>query len=67
MDGASDISTLVERLWTHAQAERAVLRQQLEEAGEEPAARIHELLREKDLLKASLEDVLLDTEDCRRT
>ncbi len=66
VDGASDISTLVERLWTQAQEERAVLRQRLEEAGEEQAARIHELLREKDLLKASLEDVLLDTEGLQK-
>ncbi|KAF4109507.1 GRIP and coiled-coil domain-containing protein 2 [Onychostoma macrolepis] len=66
VDGASDISTLVERLWTEAQEERAVLRQRLEEAGEERAARIHELLQEKDLLKASLEDVLLDTEGLQK-
>ncbi len=56
----------VERLLTHAQAERAVLRQRLEEAGEERAAQIHELLREKDLLKASLEDELLDTEELQK-
>lgn len=66
VDRASDISTLVERLWTHAQAERAVLSQRLEEADEERAERIHELLREKDLLKASLEDVLLDTEGLQK-
>lgn len=77
VDGASDISTLVERLWTRAQEERAVHSQQLDEgvervrqAGEEQEAelqaRIHDLLREKDLLKASLDEVVLDTEGLQK-
>uniref|UniRef100_A0A672MEJ2 GRIP domain-containing protein n=1 Tax=Sinocyclocheilus grahami TaxID=75366 RepID=A0A672MEJ2_SINGR len=70
VDGSSDISALIDRLWTAAQEEKAVLRQQLEERVEhitaELQARIHDLLREKDLLKASLGDVLLDTEGLQK-
>uniref|UniRef100_A0A671T111 GRIP domain-containing protein n=1 Tax=Sinocyclocheilus anshuiensis TaxID=1608454 RepID=A0A671T111_9TELE len=70
VDGSSDISALIDRLWTAAQEEKAVLRQQLEERVEhvtaELQARIHDLLREKDLLKASLDDVLLDTEGLQK-
>ncbi|XP_043089987.1 GRIP and coiled-coil domain-containing protein 2 isoform X2 [Puntigrus tetrazona] len=66
VDGASDVSNLVERLWTQAQEERHVLQQRLEEAAEEREARVHELQREKDLLRASLEDVLLDAEGLQK-
>uniref|UniRef100_A0A8C2ID74 GRIP domain-containing protein n=1 Tax=Cyprinus carpio TaxID=7962 RepID=A0A8C2ID74_CYPCA len=70
VDGSSDISALVDRLWTAAQEERAVMIQQLEEREErvtaELQARITDLLREKDLLKASLGDVVLDTEGLQK-
>uniref|UniRef100_A0A8C1JAW1 GRIP domain-containing protein n=1 Tax=Cyprinus carpio TaxID=7962 RepID=A0A8C1JAW1_CYPCA len=70
VDGSSDISALVDRLWTAAQEERAVMIQQLEEREErvtaELQARISDLLREKDLLKASLGDVVLDTEGLQK-
>ncbi|XP_073701579.1 GRIP and coiled-coil domain-containing protein 2 [Garra rufa] len=84
VDGTSDISTLIDGLWTKAQEEKAVLSQQLDErvehftaelesvrrSGEERAAelqaRINDLLREKDLLKASLDDVVLDTEGLQK-
>ncbi|KAL0185336.1 hypothetical protein M9458_021033, partial [Cirrhinus mrigala] len=80
VDGTSDISTLIDRLWNKAQEEKAVSSQQMDERvehftaelesvrqlGEERAAelqaQISDLLREKDLLKASLDDVVLDTE-----
>lgn len=70
VDGSSGISALVDRLWTAAQEERAVMIQQLEEREErvtaELQARITDLLREKDLLKASLGDVVLDTEGLQK-
>lgn len=70
VDGSSGISALVDRLWTAAQEERAVMIQQLEEREErvtaELQARISDLLREKDLLKASLGDVVLDTEGLQK-
>lgn len=80
VDGTSDVSTLINRLLTKSQEEKALLTQQLDESVERLTAelestrqsteelqeRIDELLREKHLLKASLDDVVLDTEGLQK-
>uniref|UniRef100_A0A671SZ61 GRIP domain-containing protein n=1 Tax=Sinocyclocheilus anshuiensis TaxID=1608454 RepID=A0A671SZ61_9TELE len=64
------ITEILQQSFSETEEEKAVLRQQLEERVEhvtaELQARIHDLLREKDLLKASLDDVLLDTEGLQK-
>ncbi|XP_051762691.1 GRIP and coiled-coil domain-containing protein 2 isoform X4 [Ctenopharyngodon idella] len=80
VDGTSDVSTLINRLLNKSQEEKALLTQQLDESVERLTAelestrqsteelqeRIDELLREKHLLKASLDDVVLDTEGLQK-
>ncbi|XP_077094457.1 GRIP and coiled-coil domain-containing protein 2 isoform X2 [Siphateles boraxobius] len=80
LDGTSDVSTLINHLLSKSQEEKAFLSQQSEESverltaelesarqsAEERQERVDELLREKHLLKASLEDVLLDTEGLQK-
>lgn len=80
LDGTSDVSTFINHLWSKSQEEKALLTQQCDESverltaelesarqsAEEHQERVDELLREKHLLKASLEDVLLDTEGLQK-
>ncbi|XP_067265156.1 GRIP and coiled-coil domain-containing protein 2 isoform X3 [Chanodichthys erythropterus] len=80
VDGTADVSTLINRLLNKSQEEKALLTQQCAESverwtadlesarqsTEELQERIDELLREKLLLKASLDDVVLDTEGLQK-
>ncbi|ROL41912.1 GRIP and coiled-coil domain-containing protein 2 [Anabarilius grahami] len=80
VDGTADVSTLINRLLNRSQEEKALLTQQCAESverwtadlesarqsTEELQERIDELLREKLLLKASLDDVVLDTEGLQK-
>ncbi|CAM4608871.1 hypothetical protein PO909_034093 [Leuciscus waleckii] len=80
LDSTSDVSTLLNHLLSKSQEEKALLTQQCDESlerltaelesarqsAEERQERVDELLREKHLLKASLEDVLLDTEGLQK-
>ncbi|XP_056088576.1 GRIP and coiled-coil domain-containing protein 2 isoform X2 [Rhinichthys klamathensis goyatoka] len=80
LDGTADVSALINHLWSKSLEEKALLTQQCDEGVERLAAelesarqsaeerqeRVDELLREKHLLKASLEEVLLDTEGLQK-